>query len=311
VLAGRTHGQQALPITFGVKIAVWLAPLLRHLRRLEEILPRLLVVQFGGAAGTLAALGDKGLAVMQALAGELRLGVPLMPWHAQRDSLVEFAGWLSLLTGSLAKMAQDIILLAQTEVGEVGESAEQGRGGSSTMPQKSNPITSELIVAAARTNAALLSAMHNAQIQEQERATHGWQMEWLALPQMMLVTSGALKHALYLASHLQVDGKIMRANIGRANDLVLAEAAVFALAQAMPKAEAEELVKRACATAVNEAKPLIDVVQRLSRRKIADGAVNWQALARPEQYLGASKEILDRVLEAARSRFGSNKPSSL
>ncbi len=309
ILAGRTHGQQALPITFGVKIAAWIAPLLRHLQRLEEILPRLMVVQFGGAAGTMAALGDNGLPVMQALAEELQLGVPLMPWHAQRDPLVEFAGWLSLVTGTLGKMAQDIILLAQTEIGEVGESAEQGRGGSSTMPQKSNPITSELIIAAARTNASLLSAMHNAQIQEQERATHGWQMEWLVLPQMMLLTGGALKHALYLASHLQVDGKTMRDNMARANDLVLAEAAVFALARSMAKARAEELVKKACGVAVNEAKPLIEVVKKISEREITRGSIDWKSLAQPEKYLGASNEILDRVLETARRRFASNQPS--
>ena len=309
ILAARTHGQQALPITFGVKIAAWLAPLLRHLQRLDEILGRLLVVQFGGAAGTLAALGDKGLAVMQALAEELGLGMPLMPWHAQRDSLVEFAGWLSLVTGSLGKMAQDIILLTQTEVSEVGESAEQGRGGSSTMPQKSNPMTSELILAAARMNAALLSAMHNAQIQEQERATHGWQMEWLTLPQMMLLTSGALKHAQYLASHLQADGESMRANITRANDLILAEAAVFALARAMPKLKAEELVKKACGVAVNESKPLVVAVQELSAGEIAAGSIDWQGLARPENYLGAANEILDRVLDAAHTRVGPNEPS--
>src|SRR5690242_8232532 len=309
VMAGRTHGQQALPITFGIKVAAWLAPILRRLQRLDEILPRLLVLQFGGAAGTLAALGDRGVPVMRALAEELRLGVPLMPWHAQRDSLVEFAGWLSLVTGSLGKMAQDIILLTQTEVGEVGESAEEGRGASSTMPQKSNPITSELMVAAARTNAALLSAMHNAQIQEQERATHGWQMEWLTLPQMMLLTSGALKHALYLAGHLQADGKTMRANIGRANDVILAEAAVFALARVMPKKKAEELVKKACAMAADETKPLIDVVQKLSEGEVPHGSIDWQTLAKPEKYLGASEEILDRVLETARSRFGSNEPT--
>ncbi len=232
VLAGRTHGQQALPITFGLKVAAWLAPLLRHAERLKEISPRLFVLQFGGAAGTLAALGDKGLTVTEELAKELNLAVPVMPWHAQRDNVVEFAGWLSLVTGSLAKMAQDIILLAQTEVGEVGESGEAGRGGSSTMPQKSNPITSELIVAAARTNAALLSALHQAQIQEHERATHGWQVEWLTLPQMVLLTGGALKHGLFLAKNLQVDAAAMRANIARANDVVLAEAAVFALAKA-------------------------------------------------------------------------------
>src|SRR6266545_2830703 len=135
ILAGRTHGQQALPISFGIKVASWLAPLLRHAERLDEISLRLFVIQFGGAAGTLAALGDKELAVTRELASELDLAVPIMPWHAQRDNLVEFAGWLSLLTGLSRCVCQGIILLAQTEVGEAGESAEAGRGGSSTMPQ--------------------------------------------------------------------------------------------------------------------------------------------------------------------------------
>lgn len=300
VLAGRTHGQQALPVSFGVKVAGWLAPLLRHTQRLEEIFPRLLMVQFGGAAGTLAALGDKGLAVAAALAQELELASPPMPWHAQRDSLVEFAGWLSLVTGSLAKMAQDIILLAQSEVGEVGESAEEGRGGSSTMPQKSNPITSEMIVAAARTNASLLSALHQAQIQEHERATHGWQVEWLTLPQMIQLTGGALKHGLYLAKNLQVDAAAMRANIARANDVILAEAAVFGLAKAMPRPKAEELVKKACRQALAESKPLIPIVRNLARGEGVDGAVDWQALSKPENYLGESNKMIDRVLEQAR-----------
>src|SRR6266850_1696996 len=299
ILAARTHGQQALPVTFGLKVANWLAPLMRHLQRLEEIQPRLLILQFGGAAGTLAALGDKGLAMTEELAKQLKLGVPSLPWHAQRDSLVEFASWLSLVTGTLGKMAQDIILLAQTEVGEVGESAEEGRGSSSTMPQKSNPITSELIVAAARMNASLLSAMHNAQIQEQERATHGWQMEWLTLPQMMLLTGGALKHALYLAKNLQVDSSAMRANISRANDVILAEAAVFALAKLMPRLKAEELVKKACAVAVADGKSLIEVVRDLSKGQVVDGAVDWQALGKPENYIGESNRMLDRVLESA------------
>jgi 3-carboxy-cis,cis-muconate cycloisomerase len=299
VLAARTHGQQALPITFGLKVAAWLAPLVRHWQRLNEISTRLLVVQFGGAAGTLAALDDKGLAVAQALADELRLAVPAMPWHAQRDNLAEFAGWLSLVTGSLAKMAQDIILMAQTEVGEAAESAEAGRGGSSTMPQKSNPITSELVVAAARANAALLSALHNAQIQEHERATHGWQLEWLTLPQMIVLTGGALKHAAYLASNLQVDAQAMSTNIARANDAVLAEAAVFALAKAMPRPVAEELVKRACGAALGENRPLIEIVKELAGHSIEPGAVDWQALAQPENYLGAAEKIIDQVLDSA------------
>jgi 3-carboxy-cis,cis-muconate cycloisomerase len=297
VMAGRTHGQQALPITFGLKVASWIAPMIRHAERLGEILPRLLVIQFGGAAGTLAALGDKGLAVSEALADELKLSMPLMSWHAQRDSLVEFAGWLSLVTGCLGKMAQDVILLAQTEVGEVAESGEQGRGGSSTMPQKTNPITSELMLAAARTNASLLSALHHAQIQEHERATHGWQVEWLTLPQMMIITGGALKHALDLAQNLQADEAAMRVNMVRANDVVLAEAAVFALAKAMPRANAEELVKNACAIAISEARPLIDVIKETVA--VPDGTVDWQELADPANYLGEAEKIIDRVLGRA------------
>lgn len=304
VLAGRTHGQQALPVSFGLKVAAWLTPLLRHAERLNEISPRLLSLQFGGAAGTLAALGDKGLAVMEALAQELKLATPLMPWHAQRDNFVEFAGWLSLVTGSLGKMAQDIILLAQTEIEEAAESAEAGRGGSSTMPQKSNPITSELIIAAARTNAALLSAMHQALIQEQERATHGWQVEWLTLPQMIVLTGGALKQALFLAKNLQVDQRKMRDNIARAHDVILAEAAVFALAQAMPRAKADELVKKACAVAVSERRPLIDVVKQMAGGLVPEGAVNWPALAKPENYLGETAKIIDRVLQRANKLSG-------
>ena len=165
LMAGRTHSQQALPIPFGLKVAGWLAPLVRHLQRLRELRPRLLVVQLGGAAGTLASLGEIGLQVSEELAKELELRGSPIPWHTGRDALAELASWLSLISGSLAKMAQDIILLAQTEVGEVRESDDLARGGSSTMPQKSNPVLSELVIAAARTNAALLSAMHQALVQ--------------------------------------------------------------------------------------------------------------------------------------------------
>jgi len=300
VVAARTHGQQALPTSLGLKIANWLAPMVRHRERLAEISLRVLAVQFGGAAGTLAALGDKGLAVMKALAEELHLSAPAAPWHAQRDNLVEFAGWLSLVTGSLGKMAQDIILLAQTEVGELAESGEAGRGSSSTMPQKSNPITSELIVAAARMNASLLSAMHHALIQEQERGTHGWQVEWLTLPQMILLTGGALRHGLYLAKNLQIDEAKMHENIARANDVVLAEAAVFALARSVPRAKAEALVKKACHMA-GAGKPLIDVVRELANSEAPDATVDWAALAETKNYLGESDRIIDAVLARAKN----------
>ena len=300
VLAGRTHSQQALPITFGLKVAGWIAPLARNMARLDEILPRLSVVQFGGAAGTLAALGDKGLRVTKELAAELKLNVPSMPWHTQRDGFVEFAGWLSLVTGSLGKMAQDVILMAQSEVSEAGESAESGRGGSSTMPQKTNPITSELIVAAARSNAALVSAMHQAQIHEHERGTHGWQVEWVTMPQMILLTAGALKHVSYLTKNLQVDARAMDANIARGNQLILAEAAVFALSEFLPRGKVEEIVKRACAIAAKETRPLIEVVARLTEDSLPSDAIDWTALGDPKNYLGETGKIIDTVLQHAK-----------
>jgi 3-carboxy-cis,cis-muconate cycloisomerase len=282
-------------------VAGWIAPLVRHMERLDEIQPRLMVVQFGGAAGTLAALANKGLMVIDELAKQLKLSPPLIAWHTQRDGLVEFAGWLSLVTGGLGKMAQDIILLAQTEVGEVAESGESGRGGSSTMPQKSNPITSELIVAAARSNAALLSAMHQAQIQEHERGTHGWQMEWLTLPQMVLLTGGALKHARYLTANLQVHGTAMLANIRRGHDLILAEAAVFALSRSISRSEAEELVKGACTVAAAEARPFIEVIASLANERVDQNSVDWPEIAEPKNYLGEANRMLDAVLERAKA----------
>jgi 3-carboxy-cis,cis-muconate cycloisomerase len=297
IMAGRTHSQQALPITFGLKVAGWLAPLLRHRQRLHELKPRLLVVQFGGAAGTLAALGEDGPAVQRALAAALDLGQTPSPWHNQRDTLVEFAGWLSLVSGSLGKLAQDIILLAQSEVSEVSESADRARGGSSTMPQKSNPIVSELIVAAARTNAALLGSLHNAQIAEHERATHGWQMEWLALPQMVGLTGVALAKARWLSENLAVDAAQMARNVAASNGLMLAEAVTFALAAHMDRAAAKDLVTQAVQTVLAEGRHLVDVVQGLT-----DAPVDWAALRDERNYLGATQQLIDQVLAEVTAR---------
>ena len=301
VMAGRTHGQQALPVSFGLKVAGWLAPLLRHRTRLASQRVGLLQLQFGGAAGTLAALGENGLAVMQGLAQELSLNLPIMPWHSQRDGFGEFAGWLSMVTAALAKMGQDIILLAQNEVGEVMESGGVDRGGSSAMPQKRNPIVSELLIAAARTNASLLSAMHNAMIQEHERATHGWQMEWLTLSQMILLTGGALKNALFLAQNLKVNASRMRQNLEQSNYLVLAEAAVQALTAEIPRTEAHALVKQACGIAASENQSMIDVVRHKIGEIAPKNKIDWEALAKPENYLGQTGHFIDRVLEQAKT----------
>ena len=302
VMAGRTHGQQALPISFGFKVAGWLAPLLRHRKRLAEQHSRLLQLQFGGASGTLAALSEKGLAVMQGLSQELSLSMPVMPWHSQRDGFGEFAGWLSMLSASLAKMAQDIILLAQNEVGEVVESDGEDRGGSSSMPQKRNPIVSELIIAAARTNASLLSAIHNAMIQEHERATHGWQVEWLTFSQMILLTDGALKNALFLAENIKIIDAAMRENIARSNYLILAEALVQALSAEIPRTEAHARVKDACAVAASKDLSLIEIVKKQYGEIAPGNKIDWDALAKPENYLGQAEQFIDRVLEPAKNK---------
>ena len=292
LMAGRTHSQQALPIPFGLKVAGWLAPLLRHRQRLAELKPRLLVVQFGGAAGTLASLGPAGLAVQEGLAAELGLGLLPTPWHTQRDGLAEMAGWLSLVSGSLAKLAQDIILLAQTEVGEVRESSDAARGGSSTMPQKSNPIISEGIIAAHRTNAGLLASMHQALVQEHERATHGWQMEWLSLPQMFALTATALQKATFLSANLAINEARMRQNVAAANGLMLAEAISFALAAHMSRTEAKALVKEAVAVGLAEERHLVDVVREKSQAPL-----DWAALKDETAYFGGSDEFINRVLQ--------------
>lgn len=295
LMAGRTHGQQAVPISFGLKVANWLSPLLRHRRRLAEIKRRLLVVQFGGAAGTLAALGSSGLAVQEALAAELDLGVSSTPWHSQRDSLAELGGWLSMVSGSLAKMAQDVILMTHSEVGELRESADPSRGGSSTMPQKSNPVASELIVVAARANATLLANMHQALIQEHERATHGWQLEWLTLPQMIALTAAALKKAHFLSQNLVVDVARMRANVTASNGLMMAEALTFALAPVhMGRDEAKQLIKEACQVALDQKRHLLDVVQEKTPLPL-----DWEALRDESAYLGSSDVFIDRVLSEA------------
>jgi 3-carboxy-cis,cis-muconate cycloisomerase len=293
IMAGRTHTQQALPITFGFKVASWLTPLLRHHERLRELEPRINVVQFGGAVGTLAALGNRGLEVQHALAAELNLNEPLMPWHTQRDNVTELAGWLALVTSSLGKMAQDVLLLAQFEITEVRESDDANRGGSSTMPQKSNPITSELILTAARMNATLISGVHHAMIQEHERGTHGIQLEWHTLPQMMALTSGALENALRLSENMVVNETRMLENVQASHGLMLAEALSFALAQHMSKPEAKKWSADLAREALETKQNLIE----LARAKITV-PIDWDTL-QESKYLGSSDAMIDRVLEAA------------
>ena len=293
VMLARTRMQQAAPTTFGLKAVNWRAPLLRNCTRLDELRSRLLVVQLGGAAGTLAPLGVDGQAVREKMAELLGLSVTYLPWQNQRDGIAEFASWLSLTTGALGKMGLDIGLLAQSEVGELRETGEAGKGGSSTLPQKSNPVGSEVLVTLARFNANALAGIHQALLHEGERSGAAWSLEWLTLPGMILATSGALAHSVRLASGLVVNADRMLANIDATNGLCLAEAASFALAVHMPKAEAQTLVSEACGETSRSGQNLIAVLE--SR---ADVSVDWRALERPENYLGSSAAFIAAALKA-------------
>lgn len=203
-LMGRTRMQRALPITWADKIAAWRAPLTRHYKRLQELKPRLLVVQFGGPVGTLDKLGDKGPSVAAALASRLDLAVPAGSWHTARDMLTEFAGWLSLLTGSLGKIGEDIALMAQNEIAEVTVT---GAGHSSAMPHKENPVLAEILVTLARFNATQVSAMHHALVHVQERSGTAWTLEWMVLPQMVVAAGAALARGLTLLESLRINDK--------------------------------------------------------------------------------------------------------
>lgn len=298
-MAGRTHLQHALPITFGGKCAVWLSPLLDHLERLHGLRQRVLAVQFGGAVGTLASLGANGRAVVLRLAAELGLAAPDAPWHVSRERLVETASFLGLVCGTLTKFATDFMLLMQTEVAEVSEPHQSGRGGSSTMPQKRNPIACEYVIAAARGVHALLPVMFGAMAQDHERSTGPWQSEWLALPQMFVLSSGALMHAAQLAHGMAVDTERMRQNLDATHGLIMAEAVMMALAEQIGRDAAHHEVQAACDRALAERRPLVDMLA-------ADPQIvrhlDQAALARitdPANYLGEAQAMVDRVLARA------------
>src|SRR6516165_8966396 len=245
-LVARTWMQHALPTTFGFIVAGWLDAILRQRRRLIEIRPRVLSLQFGGAVGTLAALRGNGPAVANALADELQLALPVTPWHAHRDRTAEIATFLGILTGTLGKIARDISLHAQTGIGELSEPAGAGRGGSSTMPHKRNPVTCSMVLAAATRIPGLVSTMLSAMPQEQQRGLGGWQAEWETLPEIIWISGGALHHLTEMLPHLEVHSQRMQQNLEATNGLIFAEAVTMALADRMGKMPAHLLIEMAC-----------------------------------------------------------------
>jgi 3-carboxy-cis,cis-muconate cycloisomerase len=296
VMAGRTHLQHALPVTFGYKAAVWLSMVTRHRERLSQLKPRVLVGQFAGAAGTLASLGDKGLAVHDALMLELGLGRPPTPWHVARDTFAETVALLGLLTGTLAKIATDVMLLMQTEVGEAFEPFVAGRGSSSTMPQKRNPIACELILAAAKVVRQHVGLMLDAMAADHERATGPWHLEWVAIPEAFIAASGALQHARFMLEGLILEPERMRRNLAITGGLIVAEAVMMALAKHTGRQHAHDLVYGACRSALESGSTLLAELERLPEvTKHLKGA-RLKVLTDPVNYLGSAPAMVDRAL---------------
>jgi 3-carboxy-cis,cis-muconate cycloisomerase len=296
VMPGRTWLQQASPVTLGYKLAASLSALERDRARLAALRPRLLVVQLGGAVGNLAALGDKGPEVTVALAGELDLAVPDMPWHTQRDRVAECATTLGLLAASLGKLARDVALLSQTEVAEAFEPAAPGRGGSSTMPQKRNPVGSAIALTAATRVPGLVAIMLAAAVQEHERGVGNWPAEWDTLPDIVTATGSALVAMAEVVAGLTVDADRMRADIEASRGQLFAEAAQMALAPALGRDAAHELVAQASRRATEQGRHLRDMLgETPAAREVLDEAA-LACLFDPQRYLGSNDLYIDRAI---------------
>ncbi|MGO9302770.1 MAG: 3-carboxy-cis,cis-muconate cycloisomerase [Candidatus Korobacteraceae bacterium] len=299
-IAGRTLMQHALPTTFGVKVAGWLDAMNRHRERFAETRARVLVLQFGGAVGTLAALRDKGSQVAEALAAELHLGLYTMPWHAQRDRVAEAATTLGLCTGTLGKIARDISLHMQTEIAEVFEPAGEGRGGSSTMPHKRNPVSAAIVLSAATRVPGLVSTMLSAMVQEDERGLGDWHAEWETLPEIFRLTAGALHQMATIIPHLEVDAARMKRNLDATQGLIFAEAVTMAMGNHIGKSAAHGLVEAASRQARESGKHLREVLAQNPAVTERLTAAELDRLFAPENYLGIAEELVDRVIAASR-----------
>lgn len=292
----RTLLQHALPMPFGLKLAEYAAALHRSKLRLKRLRADALVLQFGGAGGTLAALGADGLKISEHLAKELSLPLPDAPWHTHRDRIAEVASAFAILAGTCGKIARDVSLLMQTEVAEAFEPAGEGRGGSSTLPHKRNPVAATAAIAAATMAPNLAATIFAAQIQEHERSAGLWHAEWPTLPTLMLVTSGALAAIADIAEGLEVDVEQMLANLDNTHGFVMAEAASMALAAKIGKSEAHKIVEAASRTSIETKQNLLDVLTKDARVTAHIDAVKLRDLFQPMSYQGSSQALIDRLL---------------
>ena len=298
----RTLLQQALPMPFGLKLAGYAAALARSRDRLRRLRKEVLVLQFGGAAGTLAALEEKGLDVSERLAAQLDLTVPDAPWHTHRDRFAEVAAALAILAGTCGKIARDVALLMQTEVGEAFEPSGPGRGVSSTLPQKRNPAGAATALSAAMIAPNLAATILNAQFQEHERAVGGWQAEWATFPALALVVSGTLRAVVDIAEGLTVDVERMKANLEASSGLVMAEHVSFALAEKLGRAEAHALVAELVHQAAKDKRAFKDVVAESEKIKAHLNASELARLFMPNHYQGSAQTFIDRLVASAQGR---------
>ena len=296
-MAGRSNLQQAVPITFGYKMATLLGAFERHKQRLTEMKPRVLVGEFGGAAGTLSSLGKDGLKCQAALMKELKLGQPDISWHTVRDRIAEVGCFLGLITGTCAKIAFDVKLLMQTEVEEVYEPFHQGRGSSSTMPQKRNPISSVYITAQSAVVKQHVAALLEAMVEDHERATGPWEIEWIVLPEIFMLSAGALAQTRFLVEGLQINETKMRDNLNITKGLIMSEAVMMGLGAAMGRNRAHDVVYDLCRAVVKTGRPLIDVLEEDKEIRQHASRKDLEKLVDPANYLGVAGEMVDRVLK--------------
>jgi adenylosuccinate lyase len=299
-MAGRTHLQHALPVTFGYKCAVWLSGLQRHKERLRQLVPRALVVQYGGAAGTLASLGpgEDGLNVRRQLAREMGLADPPITWHVARDGIAEVTNLLALIGGTLGKVALDLIFMSSNELGEVAEPFIPHRGASSTMPQKRNPISSEVILAASkilRSNAGLVL---DSMVADFERASGPWHLEWVAIPESFVMAVGALHQAEFVLAGLEVSKTQMAANLALSKGLIVGEAVMMSLANHMGRQNAHDVVYKACKETI-ELGGDVTLLQTLKKdQRVLDAITTeeLESLCDPMNYMGSSQRMVDSIL---------------
>jgi 3-carboxy-cis,cis-muconate cycloisomerase len=305
IMAGRTLLQQALPTTFGLKAAGWLVSVLGGRRTLIDVRERGLAAQLGGAAGTLASLGGSGISVLGEFARELGLAEPPVPWHTDRTRIAEIGGALSLVAGVLGKIALDVILMAQTEVGEVAEPAGGERGGSSTLPQKRNPILSVTASANARRVQALAQTLYSAMVGEHERAAGAWHAEWEALSDALALTGGAAAAVREVTEGLEVHPERMRQNLDETGGMLMAENVTTVVADRLGRMEAHELVEAAARRAANGGKPFREelLAEPLLRERLSAGGID--AALDPASYLGSAGAFVGRALALYREEVWS------